>query len=112
MDDNKVIIRCPFCGSSDLVSTTKGFSVSKAVVGSFLIGPIGLIGGAINSNKIKLTCLECNKSFGVKDAISDDSGLSNEEIRTIHTSSLPLSLNIMVFLFVLIIGMAILFIIL
>lgn len=56
-------IICPKCGSSNLTTTTKGFSTGKAVAGGLLFGPLGILAGTHGSSKIKIACLECGKSF-------------------------------------------------
>lgn len=47
---------CPRCGSTSLSANKKGYSFAKAV----LISPLG---GTIGMNKIKVTCLNCGKTF-------------------------------------------------
>lgn len=37
----------------------KGFSVGKAAVGGFLLGPVGLLGGALGKKKIWYACGKC-----------------------------------------------------
>ena len=43
--------RCPMCGEKkrwiEVDQTKKGFSVGKAAVGGLLLGPVGLLGGAL-----------------------------------------------------------------
>lgn len=56
-------LHCPNCGGTELIPVKKGFSVGKAVVGGLLVGPLGLVAGAIGSNKIKLVCLSCRHTF-------------------------------------------------
>ena len=46
-DDN--IARCPKCGSTSLSANKKGFGIGKAVVGSAIAGPIGLIAGNLGA---------------------------------------------------------------
>lgn len=62
--------RCPKCGSTSLTANKKGFGVGKgavgAVIGTGLLGPIGLVGaaaGGINAKKVWATCLKCGKRF-------------------------------------------------
>jgi len=52
-------VRCPTCGSTQLTAQKKGFGLGKAVVGSFLMGPLGLAGGLLGVSKIKIVCLAC-----------------------------------------------------
>ena len=47
----KAPVKCPVCGEKEkwilVDETKKGFSVGKAAVGAVLLGPIGLVGGAL-----------------------------------------------------------------
>lgn len=61
MDKNSA--RCPYCGSSQVQAVKKGFGVGKAVAGAVLLGPVGVLGGAIGSNKVQRVCLSCGKKF-------------------------------------------------
>ena len=55
--------KCPMCGERQnwkLVDTAnKGFSVGKAAVGAVLLGPIGLVGGALGKKKQFYCCGKC-----------------------------------------------------
>lgn len=55
--------KCPMCGERvnwKLVDTAnKGFSVSKAAVGAVLLGPVGLVGGALGKKKRYYYCGKC-----------------------------------------------------
>ena len=55
--------QCPMCGEKEkwiLVDTSKkGFSVGKAAVGGILLGPVGLIGGALGKKKRCYCCGRC-----------------------------------------------------
>lgn len=56
-------IKCPMCGEVEkwkyICSEKKGFSVGKAAVGGFLLGPIGLLGGALGKQKYLYACGKC-----------------------------------------------------
>lgn len=52
-------ISCPRCGSTQLHADKRGFSAGKAVTGALLVGPTGLVAGAIGQNKLVVTCLSC-----------------------------------------------------
>jgi len=54
---------CPKCKSTSITAGNKGFGLGKAAVGGVLLGPVGLLGGAIGSKKIKVTCLNCGYQF-------------------------------------------------
>ena len=56
-------LSCPDCGSTQLTANKKGFGLGKAAVGGLLLGPLGLLGGAIGKNKIRITCLKCGHSW-------------------------------------------------
>lgn len=56
-------IKCPRCGGSQIAANKKGFGLGKAVAGGFLLGPVGLLGGFLGSNKIKITCLKCGHQW-------------------------------------------------
>lgn len=55
---------CPICserqGWKQVDRTQKGFSVGKAAVGAVLLGPIGLVGGALGKKKVCYYCAKCN----------------------------------------------------
>lgn len=61
--DNDNLVRCPGCGSTQLSAGNKGFGLGKAAVGGLLLGPIGLLSGFIESNKVIVTCLSCGKQW-------------------------------------------------
>lgn len=55
--------QCPMCGSisqwKQVDAQKKGFSVRKAAVGAFLLGPVGLVGGALGKKKVFYCCGKC-----------------------------------------------------
>lgn len=53
--------KCPMCNSywGKVDSTHKGFSVGKAAVGGLLLGPVGLVGGALGKKKSTYYCRKC-----------------------------------------------------
>ncbi|MDY4934018.1 MAG: hypothetical protein UDN36_00465 [Christensenellales bacterium] len=55
--------RCPMCGESlmwkQVDTQKKGFSVGKAALGGILLGPVGLIGGALGKKKVWYACGKC-----------------------------------------------------
>lgn len=57
--DSSNEIKCPKCKSKSITANKEGFGLGKAVVGGVLTGGVGLLGGFIGSNKIRLTCLNC-----------------------------------------------------
>lgn len=54
---------CPMCGEKEkwkMVDTQKkGFSVGKAAAGAILLGPVGLVGGALGKKKASYFCGNC-----------------------------------------------------
>lgn len=65
--EENIKVQCPYCNSDQLVSKTKGFSIGKAAIGAFLIGPVGLLGGAIGSKKIRVACMHCGREWNIGD---------------------------------------------
>jgi ribosomal protein S27E len=54
---------CPRCKSTQIAGHKQGFDVRKAVLGDLLLGPVGLLGGMIGGDQIKITCLKCGHVF-------------------------------------------------
>ena len=54
---------CPMCGEINnwiqVDESKKGFSVGKAAVGAVLLGPVGLVGGALGKKKVYYQCGKC-----------------------------------------------------
>lgn len=55
--------RCPNCGSENIQLMKKGFSAGKAVAGGLLLGPVGVLGGAVGSNDVIRVCAKCGHKF-------------------------------------------------
>ena len=55
--------RCPMCSErknwKKVSEGNKGFSVGKAAAGGILLGPVGLIGGALGKKKVFYACGNC-----------------------------------------------------
>jgi stress response protein SCP2/tellurite resistance protein len=56
-------IHCPRCHSSNIRTGQKGFGIGKAAIGGLILGPVGLLGGFIGKNQLKLTCNNCGNSW-------------------------------------------------
>lgn len=56
-------IRCPKCHSTQIYVDKKGFSGKKACCGAILAGPLGLLCGTHKSNKVRMTCLNCKRTW-------------------------------------------------
>ena len=56
-------IFCPKCGSSNIHTAKKGYSIKKGILGGLLFGRTGLLAGAIGKDDVIMTCLECGHQF-------------------------------------------------
>lgn len=56
-------VRCPLCHSTQITANKKGYGLGKGVAGGLLLGPAGLLGGLIGSNKVVITCLKCGHQW-------------------------------------------------
>ena len=67
---------CPLCGEFagwvQIDAAHKGFSVGKAAVGGVVLGPVGLLGGALGKKKVTYLCKACNFQHEYSGSISDD----------------------------------------
>lgn len=58
---------CPACDKcaewKKIDVSKKGFSVGKAAVGAVLLGPVGLVGGALGKKKVTYYCGLCGFTY-------------------------------------------------
>lgn len=75
IDEGVVVVagapnKCPMCGEitnwKKVDTDKKGFSVGKAAVGAVLLGPVGLVGGALGKKVSTYYCGKCNFSHEYK----------------------------------------------
>jgi tellurium resistance protein TerD len=58
-------IKCPKCGSTEIVVQKEGFDAGSACCGAFLVGPLGLLCGSKEANKLNRHCLNCAHKWRV-----------------------------------------------
>lgn len=55
--------RCPDCGTTAVHVEKQGFGYGKALAGALIAGPVGLLAGGINKDKIHMKCLVCGNHW-------------------------------------------------
>ena len=63
--DNQ-IVSCPRCGSDQVEESKKGFDQGLGTLGMLMFGPLGLMAGEIDADKVIITCLDCGCEFTLK----------------------------------------------
>jgi len=56
------VLRCSRCGSTELLVTTRNFRWGLALLGLFLLPPIGILLGFVGRKRRILTCRRCGRS--------------------------------------------------
>lgn len=54
---------CPKCYSHDIYIDKRGYSLTKGVIGTLILGPVGLIAGKHKSNQLRYTCKHCKHQW-------------------------------------------------
>lgn len=78
---------CPKCGSTNIHADKKGFSAKKGIAGVILFGGYGLLAGALGSNKLRLTCLDCGYQFKPGDSAPGTPGYTPANNYDLPTSA-------------------------
>jgi hypothetical protein len=60
------VFYCPKCSSTNINVSKKGYGYGKGLVGTLLVGPLGLLAGGMGAKKLKATCLNCGYEFSIK----------------------------------------------
>lgn len=75
---DEVDVKCPRCGSKKIVIDRKGYSFGDGAVGGICFGPLGLLCGGMDKDKLIGECLRCGKKFNVSRALKNQ-WVNNEE---------------------------------
>lgn len=59
-------ITCPKCSSKDIALLKEGFNAHDACCGAVLLGPLGLLCGASESNNLNRHCLKCGHKWPIQ----------------------------------------------
>jgi tellurium resistance protein TerD len=57
---------CPSCGSPSIVAAKEGFDAGSGCCGAILLGPLGLLCGALGSNVMNMHCLNCGHKWRLR----------------------------------------------
>ena len=58
-------IKCPECGSTEISIHKEGFDAKSACCGALLVGPLGILCGAKEANKLNRHCLNCGHKWQI-----------------------------------------------
>ena len=56
-------VKCPKCGSNQMLANKKGFQLTRAAGATYLFGPLGLLAGFWGSDAVVVTCLKCGNQW-------------------------------------------------
>lgn len=56
---------CPKCGSISITVAKKGFNANQGCCGAILLGPLGLLCGAREANKMHSVCMKCGHKWEI-----------------------------------------------
>jgi hypothetical protein len=59
-------LQCPNCSSANVLLVEKGYSISKAITGAALLGPLGLLGGFSGATNMEYYCPSCKNRWSPK----------------------------------------------
>lgn len=59
--------KCYACQSENIIREKKGFRGGYAILGAVLLGPVGLVAGAVNSNDYWYICEDCGFKWDLED---------------------------------------------
>lgn len=63
--ENDSQVHCPKCGSTSITVVKKGLNADQACCGAFLLGPLGLLCGAREANKMHSVCMKCGHKWEI-----------------------------------------------
>ena len=78
-------IMCPRCHSTNVRTGKKGFGLGKAAIGGLILGPVGLLGGFIGKNQLKLTCNSCGSTWSLRKRIMPNGQTIKSEKHRIYS---------------------------
>ena len=86
-------MKCPNCNSNETQLEKRGFKPGDACGGAICFGPLGLLCGTMNSNKLSVHCSKCGhnltKTIAQKKRKSDWSNLFKRKKKAVKESKLP-----------------------
>lgn len=65
-NENDFQVKCPKCGSASITTVKKGYNAGDACCGAILVGPLGLLCGATDANKLSNVCQKCGHTWALK----------------------------------------------